>query len=146
MKQGLQAAIDKNLIENISTMKLTLENKRVARHQIINPDDDDTLDAEEITQEQTNFLSATSELPLIQQEDETILLSTEPDNQLQELSTILSDGPISEKIADRLMFSNYIISPARSSYNKVFDATTIAFVALYSLLKKTIFNTANKTL
>ena len=34
------------------------------------------------------------------------------------------------------MFSNYLISPARSSYNKVFDATTIAFVALHALLRK----------
>ena len=41
MKQGLQAAITDKIITNITSMKITLENKRIARIQLINPDDED---------------------------------------------------------------------------------------------------------
>ena len=113
-------------------MKLTLENKRIARHQLINPNDEDTQNDEEQTQDQKNFLVATSEPPVVPPEKETILLSTTPTNEPQGPPTLPNDGPISEQIADRLLFSNYLISPALSSYNKVFDATTIAFAALHA--------------
>ena len=67
---------------------------------------------------------------------ETVLLNAPPADEPQRPPTFPDDGPISEQIADRLHFSKYLISPARSSYNRMFDATTIAFVALHTLLEK----------
>ena len=45
-------------------MKITLENKRIARNQLINPDDEDNQVDEEKTLGQKKFLATTSGLPL----------------------------------------------------------------------------------
>ena len=84
MKQGLQEAINEGkTIKNITSMKITLENNRIARHQLIDPDDEDTHDDEEQTQDQKNFLVVTSEPPVPPPEEETILLSTTSTNEPQ---------------------------------------------------------------
>ena len=136
MKYGLKKAITNKVITNIETMRISLANKRIARNQLIGIE---SKDKEEVDDEETlghiKFLATTSASQENNVVDETVLLTTHPTEEPQNPQAFPGDGPISEQIADRIHFSKYLINPARSSYNKMFDATTITFVALHTLLR-----------
>ena len=63
-----------------------------------------------------------------------VLLCTDKEKQVEIPAIIPEDSSISKKIAETLNSSNYIISPIRKSYNKVFDATTLVLMASHNLL------------
>jgi hypothetical protein len=63
MSKGLQAAIEDGDITNIAKMTLTLEAKRAARNQLIDPGTDGTQATDEITPAEVTFLTATVDLP-----------------------------------------------------------------------------------
>jgi hypothetical protein len=125
-------------------MTMTLENKRAARNQLVDPGTDETQATEVITSAEVAFISATVDLEDLEEEGNHILLCTEEKQQFDITDTIPNDGPISEKIADRLSYSNYIISPTRKAYNKMYDATTVTLMALHFLLKTKKPPTDNK--
>ena len=68
--------------------------------------------------------------------DTPVLLCTDEDPTMRmEIPAIIpEDSSIGKKIAERLNMSNYVISPIRKSYNKVFDATTLVLMASRYLL------------
>jgi hypothetical protein len=66
--------------------------------------------------------------------------------QMEIPAIIPEDSSISKKIAERLSSSNYVISPIRNSYNKVFDATTLVLMASHYLLLGSNKNVKNTRL
>ena len=114
MKYGLKKAITNKVITNIATMRISLANKRVARNQLIGLNSKEEVDDEE-TLGHIKFLATTSEASEDNTAGETILLNTLPTEGPQKPQAFPDDGPISEQIANRIYFSKYLISPARSS-------------------------------
>ena len=133
MSKGLQAAIDDG---DITNMSLTLEAKRAARNQLLDPGADGA-QADTMTPAEMIFLAATAEIPTNQEvnyNSDPILLCTEKEQQIEIPALIPTDGSLSKKIAERSHHSNYIVSPIRKAYNKMYDATTIALMAAHYLL------------
>ena len=137
MSKGLQAAIDDGDITNITNMSLTLEAKRAARNQLLDPGADGAQATDTMTPAEMIFLAATAEIPTNQEvnyNSDPILLCTEKEQQIETPVLIPTDGSLSKKIAERSHHSNYIVSPIRKAYNKMYDATTIALMAAHYLL------------
>jgi hypothetical protein len=76
-------------------MTMTLENKRAARNQLVDPGTDKTQATEVITSAEVAFITATVDLKA---ESNPILLCTEEKQQFDITDTIPNDGPISEKL------------------------------------------------
>lgn len=138
MKYGLKKAITNKNITNIGDMKVSLANKRIARRQWIGIDNKDK---DEVDDEQPLghivFVATTADSHDNNIDDETVLLTTNPSKepQPQNPHAFPGDGSISEQIANRVHFSKYLVNPARTSYNKMFDATTVTLLALQTLLR-----------
>ena len=135
MSKGLQTAIEDGDITNITKMTLSLETKRAARNQLIDPGADETHPSDVVTPAEVAFITATQDLPTHEGVDSTeaVLLCTDNEQQIEIQATIPADGTISDKIAERLTYSQYIISPTCKAYNKMYDATTIALMAVHFL-------------
>ena len=132
MANGLQAAIDNKHITNITKMTISLQAKRAACNQLLDPGADGVQATDVITPSEMIFLAAIGE---ISTEDTThqilehhyepndsdtpVLLCTDEDPTMRmEIPAIIpEDSSISKKIAERLNMSNYVISPIRKSYN-----------------------------
>ena len=103
MSKGLQAAIENEHIINITKMSMTLENKRAARNQLVDPGTDGTQATEVISAAEVALIAATVDLGELEAESNPILLCTETNQQFDEdIATTPNDGPIIEKIAERL--------------------------------------------
>jgi hypothetical protein len=134
MSKGLQAAIDDGDITNITNMSLTLEAKRAAHNQLLDPGADGAQATDTMTPSEMVFLAATAKIPTNQDNIDPILLCTEKEQQIEIPALIPTDGPISKGISERSHHSNYIVSPIRKAYNNMYDATTIALMAAHYLL------------
>ena len=149
MTKGLQAAIDDGDITNITKMTLSLETKRAARRQLFVPEEE-THPSEIITPAEVTFLIATEDLSEHEDVDnsETVLLCTEKSQHMEIEATFPADEALSTKIAERLEYSKYIISPTCKSYSKMHDTTTLALIAVHCFMKATknakCSNMANK--
>ena len=138
MKYGLEKAIPSKIITNITDMKVSLANKRIARRQWIGLSDKEK---DQVDDEQPLghivFVATTADAYDYNIDDETVLLTSDPTKEPKPSAPqqFPEDGPISEHIADRILFSKYLINPARTSYDKMFDATTVTLLALQTLLR-----------
>ena len=130
-------------------MTLSLETKRAARSQLIDPDEE-THPSEVITPAEVTFIIATEDLSEHEDVDssETVLLCTEKSQHMKIEATFPADEALSTKIAERLEYSKYIISPTCKSYSKMYDTTTLALIAVHCFMKATknakCSNMANK--
>ena len=149
MKNGLQAAIDNEDIENITTMKISLEKKREARRQTFMPEEEHD-PSETMTPAEVTLVIAIEDLSEhdIVDDPETVMLYTDNSQNIEIETTFPKDEVISTKIAERMDFSKYIISPTCKSYSKMHDTTTLAFLAIHCFMKATkstkCSNMANK--
>ena len=75
MKHGLKEAVTSKIITNITSMRISLANKRIARNQLIGLSNREEVDDEE-TLGHKKFLATTSETPQDNIADETVLLNT----------------------------------------------------------------------
>ena len=140
-------------------MNISLQAKRAARNQLLDPGADGVQATDFITPSEMVFLAATGDIPVEdtthhileihheQDDNETpVLLCTDenPTTNIEIPAIIPEDSSISNKIAERLNMSNYIISPIRKSYNKVFDATTLVLMASRYLLLGTSQNVGKR--
>ena len=138
MRYGPAKAISSKITTNRTEMKVSLANKRIARRQWIGMSDKEK---DEVDDEQSLghivFVATTADAHDPNIDEETVLLTTNPSKEPQPPNPheFPGDGSISEQIADRIHFSKYLVNPARTSYNKMFDATTVTLLALQTLLR-----------
>ena len=79
-------------------MSLSLETKRAARNQLIDPGADETHPSDVVTPAEVAFITATQDLPTHEGVDSTeaVLLCTDNEQQIEIQATIPADGTISE--------------------------------------------------